>query len=78
MIVKWVHQLFFESPFFQSQWQNISLSDIREKKKLAINTVAANDFYEMFYEQLEKSGYDFYQQARVFKNAFLHELRLAR
>jgi len=59
MIVKWVHQLLFESPFFQSQWQNISLSDLREKKKLAINTVAANDFYEMFYKQLEKSGYDF-------------------
>ena len=56
MIAKWIHQLFFESPLFETQWQNISLLDIAEQKKIDPNTVAASDFYEAFYRKLDKSG----------------------
>ena len=59
MVVKWIHQLLFESPFFQTQWQNISLLDIAKQKKIDPNTVAASDFYEAFYDQFDESGYNF-------------------
>ena len=59
MIVKWIHQLLFESPLFQTQWQNISLLDIAEQKKIDPNTVAASDFYEAFYDQFDESDYNF-------------------
>jgi len=59
MMVKWIHQLLFESPLFQTQWQNISLLDIAEQKKIDPNTVMASDFYEAFYDQFDESGYNF-------------------
>ena len=58
-MVKWIHQLLFESPLFQTQWQNISLLDIAEQKKIDPNTVAASDFYEAFYDQFDESDYNF-------------------
>ena len=59
MIAEWIHQLFFEFPLFQTQWQNISLLDIAEQKKIDPNTVAASDFYEAFYDQFGESDYNF-------------------
>ena len=58
-MIKLIHQLLFESPLFQTQWQNISLLDIAEKKKIDSNMVAASDFYEAFYDRFDESGYDF-------------------
>ena len=59
MISKWFHQLLFESHLFQTQWQNIGLLDIAKEKSIELQRVAASDFYEAFYGQLEKSDYNF-------------------
>ena len=75
MIVKWIHQLFFESPLFQTQWQNISILDIAEQKKIDPNTVAASDFYEAFYDQFDKSGYNFDLDWIRIKQAQTHKMR---
>ena len=75
MIAKWIHQLFFESPLFENQWQNISLLDIAEQKKIDPNTVAASDFYEAFYGKLDKSGYNFDIDWIREKQALTHEMR---
>ena len=60
---------------YQTHWQNISLSDIAKEKKYDSNTVAANDFYETFYEQLENSGYDFEDDWIIEKQAITARMR---
>lgn len=59
MIKKIFHQLIFESPSHQTEWNGLSLTDIAKEAGIPLNQVAASDFYSTFYKRLEATGFIF-------------------
>ena len=52
-----INKLFFEFPYYQSEWQGISLIEIAKEKNIPLDQVASHDFYKHFYTKLDETGY---------------------